>query len=85
MPSKPSATIAELTGGRRPNFGPTGLQDAHIVGEGFYNGFLNWLRVLLDSDEDVNFVVLPESERGNAILGVSSHFQSHNTAFDRFF
>ena len=58
MASKPSATIAELIGGRRPDFGPTGLQNAHIVGKGFYNGFLDWLRVLFDSEEDVNLVAL---------------------------
>jgi len=81
MPSQPIANISDLIG-RRAAF--AGLQNAHIIGQSFYTQ-LAWLQSLIGVDEEANFVVLPESERGSAILGVAAHFGSHNKAFDRFF
>ena len=83
MPIKPIIYLAELIGRR---FDSSGLQFAHIVGVQFYNSeILAWLRPLLNVNEDSNFTVLPESERGAAILGVAAHLGFQNTAFDRFF
>jgi hypothetical protein len=86
MPNKPSNSILNLIGRRLP-WNATGLQNAHIIGVSFYNeDQLDWLASLLqDVNADVNFVVLPESERGSAILGVAAHFGFQNKAFDRFF
>jgi hypothetical protein len=85
MPNKPSGPILDLIGRRLP-WNATGLQNAHIIGVSFYNeDQLRWLRPLLDVNADVNFVVLPESERGSAVLGVAAHFGFQNKAFDRFF
>lgn len=48
MPTKPDAIISELIG-NRTNLGPTGLQDAHIIGAAFYReDDLAWLRITVD-------------------------------------
>jgi hypothetical protein len=84
MPQKPRDSLKDLIGRRLPF---SGLQNAHIIGVSFYNKtFLDWLQVLLpDVNDDVNYAVLPESERGSAILGVAAHFGNQNSAFDQFF
>jgi len=85
MPTKPSINLTELIGKR--GFGFAGLQDAHIIAREFYsNDDLDWIGPLLPNvDDEANYVVLPESERGSAILGVAAHYGFHNGAFNRFF
>ena len=65
MPIKPSPSLTDLIGRR---FDPGGLQFAHIIGVAFYyaGDDLEWLRPLLNVNEDINFAILPESERGSA-------------------
>lgn len=85
MPTKPTALLDLL--GKRSLLGTTGLQDAHIIGVSFHREEqLRWLREFFPNvDDEANFAVLPESERGSAILGVAAHFGNHNGVFDRFF
>ena len=68
MPTKPIADILDLIGRRLDS---AGLQFAHIIGVSFYGSDdLEWLRPLLpDVNAEINYAVLPESERGSAILG----------------
>ena len=55
-----------------------GFQGAHIIGDSFWtraNG-INWLSALgfLSNQNALNNgVLLPESERGNAVLGAANH------------
>lgn len=69
MPTKPSINLTQLIGKR--GFGFVGLQDAHIIAREFYsNRDLVWIRQLLPNvNDEANYVVLPESERGSVSIG----------------
>ncbi len=65
-----------------------GFQAAHIVGSSFWLNTALWLNdVGFDGDQDVlnNAVLLPESARGNLVLGAANHIGNHFGAFDRLF
>lgn len=76
MLTKPDAAIADLIGRRPFAFGETGLQEAHIIGKAFYiEEQLEWLRPLLNVNENANLLLLPESERGSAVLGAAADLE----------
>lgn len=73
---KPDAAIADLIGRRPFAPGETGLQEAHIIGRKFYEEpELAWMEPLLGVNENANLLLLPESERGSAILGAAAHME----------
>jgi hypothetical protein len=66
----------------------SGFQGAHIIGNRFWRDDIDWLTAigfLNDQDTTNNGVLLPESERGNAVLGAANHIGNHFGAFDRLF
>src|SRR5687768_6103640 len=67
----------------------TGFQRAHIIGDAFANRpALAWFRDLLGpagANERFNSVLLPEAERGGAILGAAVHYQEHVEEFNQLF
>ena len=69
----------------------SGFQRAHIIGVGFVRrpaANLQWLATLLGpngADVQFNSVLLPEAERGSAILGTALHFQEHIEPFNTLF
>lgn len=65
-----------------------GFQGAHIIGSRFWLEDLEWLDDLgfLDNQDTLNNgVLLPESARGNLVLGAANHIGNHFGAFDRLF
>jgi hypothetical protein len=76
-----------LLGPRLPQ-NQSGFQGAHIIGSSFWTrqtGGVSWLNDIGFSDnQDTqnNGVLLPESERGNAVLGAANHIGNHFGAFD---
>jgi uncharacterized membrane protein YgcG len=76
-----------LLGPRLPQ-NQSGFQGAHIIGNRFWRDDIDWLTAigfLNDQDTTNNGVLLPESERGNAVLGAANHIGNHFGAFDRLF
>jgi hypothetical protein len=73
-----------LLGPRLPQ-NQNGFQGAHIIGSSFWDRRVSWLDGLgFPSNQDTqnNGVFLPESERGNAVLGAANHIGNHFGAFD---
>jgi len=71
-----------LLGPRLPQ-NSNGFQGAHIVGNSFWRGAVTWLSQLGfsdDADTINNGVLLPESERGSAVLGAATHLGNHFSA-----
>jgi len=65
-----------------------GFQAAHIIGSSFWLNNAPWLNGIgLNGDQDAlnNAVLLPESARGNLVLGAANHIGNHFGAFDRLF
>jgi hypothetical protein len=63
-----------LLGPRLPQ-NQTGFQGAHIVGDRFWRDDVRWLDELgFPNNQDTlnNGALLPESERGNAVLGAAN-------------
>src|SRR5690349_14613989 len=67
----------------------SGFQGAHVAGDKFWQAQLNWLTQNLGADFNpdnrLNGVLLPEGNRGGAVLGVAEHFGDNVDAFDRLF
>lgn len=66
----------------------TGFQAAHIIGSSFWINTVQWLGGLdFSGNQHVenNAVLLPESARGNLVLGAANHIGNHFGAFDRLF
>jgi len=65
-----------------------GFQGAHIIGSDFWSRSVTWLTELgfLDNRDTLNNgVLLPESARGNLVLGAANHIGNHIEAFDSLF
>lgn len=85
MLSKPTADQFVVLIGKRQD--ATGLQDAHMISRKLHRDNA-WIQALIEieiEDEPINFLALPESERGSAILGVSAHFGGPSNSVDKFF
>jgi hypothetical protein len=64
-----------LLGPRLPQ-NQSGFQGAHIIGDRFWRVDVAWLDLLgFTNNQNTlnNGVLLPESERGNAVLGAANH------------
>lgn len=89
--SRPTPTGLFRLLGLSPNPSLSGFQRAHIIGEKFIDdpdNNLTWLARLLGrngENEQYNSVLLPEADRGSAILGTSRHYLNHIDAFDDLF
>jgi hypothetical protein len=62
-----------------------GFQGAHIIGDRLWRDDIDWLSALgspYNSNTLNNGILLPESERGNAVLGAANHIGNHFGAFD---
>ncbi|MBR0984324.1 AHH domain-containing protein [Bradyrhizobium liaoningense] len=73
---------------RNPN-NTNGFQGAHIIGDKFWTRALGWITQNLGADfnqnSSLNGVLLPEGNRGGAVLGTAEHFGNHVDAFDGLF
>jgi len=88
FPDLPRPSMLRFLLGPRLPQNQNGFRGAHIVGDNFWATVVSWLNDLGfdgNADSNSNVVLLPESERGGAVLGVATHLGNHFKEFDQLF